>query len=105
MKEAIITNNVSEFKYMISWCEENKMGIPFRGIPNKYPFMICIEKGQYATWLDRIDRAIEYIQFKDFINALPPAEGKEEVCECEEPSHSAFEPLCLECEKPIKETK
>jgi hypothetical protein len=53
---------------MVVWCETAGKGTPYLGDP-KYPIGICIGR-ELSGWVERMDRALDYISFKDFIASI-----------------------------------
>ena len=62
-KTAVICNNQAELSYMNEYLLENGMTEAWMGIRKEYPICVTLDGG----WLDRLDRAINYSLFKDFI--------------------------------------
>lgn len=68
VNNVVVCENDQEFRYMISWCNENDKGLPFSGDPT---FPICIGTGQeLAGWTQSMDRALYYMPFLEFIQKV-----------------------------------
>ena len=65
----IITRNRSEYLYIESMCIDMGLRSPLGNrVPEKLPFVFCIEDGSKKVgWTDRLDIAMEYVEFTDWI--------------------------------------
>jgi hypothetical protein len=60
----VVINNPAELAYMQSWFEINGRDCGWSGPRETYPIALSINDG---TWTDRMDRAIYYVPFKEFV--------------------------------------
>ena len=65
----VITRNKPEASYMIQWCEAKGWPPPTSlGKIAKFPWVACLDFVREDTaWTDRLDRAMEYKTFAEFI--------------------------------------
>ncbi len=63
----VVAKNKPEFLYIIAYCEENKVLPPIMGNATKFPIALSINGG---GWTDSMDRALNYVKFEDFIEAI-----------------------------------
>jgi len=65
----VITRNKAEASYMIEWCEAKGWPPPTSlGKIAKFPWVACLDFVREDTaWTDRLDRAMEYKTFAEFI--------------------------------------
>lgn len=68
----VVCNNLSEFRYMVAWCEDNGKLPPLLCDPKKYPFCVATKDG---GWTDRMDRSLYYMSFLEFISTATPQES------------------------------
>jgi len=67
---AITTNNSQELLYVLSWAKEQKKDVgPYMWNTKNFPYYLTVD-GNIVGWLDRRDRAIDYISFNDFLRWL-----------------------------------
>jgi len=65
----IVANNAHELAYLISWCKEAGKGEPYLGDVEKFPFCVSVS-GELAGWTDRMDRALYYKPFSEFLSDI-----------------------------------
>jgi len=65
----IVATNAHELAYIESWCKENGKGAPWLGEREIFPFCVSVA-GELAGWTDKMDRALYYMPFRDFMNII-----------------------------------
>ena len=66
----VITRNRAEAAYMLEWCYEKAWLPPALSVDGiaKFPYVVCIDfERENAAWTDRLDRAMHYKTFLEFI--------------------------------------
>ena len=60
----IVATNTAEFAYIIEWCIINELPCPYMGKEPPFPIALSTSGG---GWVDRMDRAVYYVRFVDFV--------------------------------------
>jgi hypothetical protein len=66
----IVCNNKAELAYVLAWCDEQGKEVAgFMRTINKFPFCLGVSS-KIVSWVDEMDRAVYYVDFMDFLNAV-----------------------------------
>ncbi len=62
----IVCNNKDELAYVIAWCDsQGKQVTGYMRNNDKFPYCLSVADN-IVGWIDRMDRAIDYIDFMTF---------------------------------------
>lgn len=62
----VVATNEHELAYIRSWCKQAGKGNPYLGDAESFPFCVSTA-GEQAGWTDRMDRALYYKPFSEFL--------------------------------------
>ena len=66
----IVATNSYELAYIMAWCVKMRKSItPFVSGYDVFPFCISVS-GQIVGWTDRMDRALYYKPFMEFVDDI-----------------------------------
>ena len=66
----IVCNNKAELAYVIAWCDgQGKHVADYMRTKYKFPYCLSVA-GDIVGWIDRMDRAVYYIDFITFVKAV-----------------------------------